>query len=223
MELDELKLAWQQLDRRLEAQAALSLHQFRESRFDRLRGRLRPLVVGQLLQISFGIALVVAGVSFWNVHRDVPHLFISGLAVHVYGVVTIIAAGITLAAVRDIDYAAPVVAIQAHLARLRRTYVMAGLVAGLPWWLLWMPVAAMLLLTATGVDLYAVVAERAQSVIWINLGVGLAGLLASTWLLHWSRDPRESRLAAVVERSLAGRSLRRAQDALDEVARFERG
>jgi hypothetical protein len=43
---------------------------------------------------------------------------------------------------------------------------------------------------------------------------------ASLWLLRWARDPRRPRLAAFVERSVIGGSLRRAQDALDEVARF---
>jgi hypothetical protein len=59
MELDELKSAWQILDRHLEQQSALSLHIFKQGRLDRMRSTLRPLFWGQLLQMAFGLAFIV--------------------------------------------------------------------------------------------------------------------------------------------------------------------
>lgn len=51
MELDDMKAAWQTLDRRLEQQHALNLQLFRDSRADKARSGLRPLFRGQVAQI----------------------------------------------------------------------------------------------------------------------------------------------------------------------------
>ena len=96
MEFDDMKAAWQTLDRRLEQQHALNLQLFRDSRADKARSRLRPLFWGQMAQILFGGLMILLGVSVWNSHRDVTHLLISGIIVHVYGVVAIVLAGVTL-------------------------------------------------------------------------------------------------------------------------------
>lgn len=220
MELDDLKSAWQSFDGRLERQFALNLHVFNERGLERVRSSLRPLLVGQFLQLMFGVVVVTWAGAFWTAHRDVLHLLAMGLVMHAYGIVTIVCAGVTLATMRGVDYAAPVVEIQHRLARLRRRYVMSGLIAGLPWWLLWMPATLMLVADASGVDPYALLAERAPSLIWANLAVGVAGLLGCAWLYRWTRDPRRARAAQWLSDLFTGASLRRAQHALDDVARF---
>ncbi|MEY2559892.1 MAG: hypothetical protein QOG51_307, partial [Verrucomicrobiota bacterium] len=48
--LDDLKTAWQALDRKLERQHRLALHQFKETKLANLRGGFRPLVTGQTIQ-----------------------------------------------------------------------------------------------------------------------------------------------------------------------------
>ena len=217
MELDDLKSAWQILDRRLETQTALQLHVFREGKLDKLRGSLRPLVWGQVAQIVFGALMIVLGVACWAQNPDVPMLFGAGLSLHVYGVVAIIFAGVTLGRIGRIDYAAPVLAIQKQLAQLRRTYILNSLCAGLPWWLLWI-IAPMALLGLAGVD----IASRAPEFVWISLAVGAAGLLATLWSLRWAQDPRRPRLASLVDASMTGASLRKARRFLDEIAQFER-
>ena len=58
MELDDFKLAWKELDRKLDRQYALDLLRFREERGKRMKSGLRPLVWGQALQMLFGIPLV---------------------------------------------------------------------------------------------------------------------------------------------------------------------
>jgi len=217
MELDDLKSAWQTLDRRLEQQNALQLHTLRGGKIDQLRGSLRPLVWGQLAQILFGALMLVLGVACWTRNSDVPALFGAGLSLHVYGVAAIIFAGVTLGRISRIDYAAPVLAIQKQLVQLRRTYILNGLCAGLPWWLLWI-IAPMALLGLAGVD----ITSHAPEFVWISLAVGAAGLLATLWSLRWAQDPRRPRLAGLVDASMTGASLRKARCFLDEIAQFER-
>lgn len=218
MELDDFKQAWQTLDRRLERQNTINLRLYTDGKLEKARARLRPLVLGQVTQIVFGVLLMLIAGSFWVAHRDVPHLLVSGLIVHAYGLAITILAGVTLGKINQIDYAAPVLGIQLQLAHLRRFYVRGGLFAGLAWWLLWIPVAMILLMAAFGADLYI----NAPSAVWGGAGVGIVGLAATAWLHRWSRHPSRPGVARAVDDSLTGSSLRKAQQLLDELAQFER-
>jgi serine/threonine-protein kinase len=217
VELDDLKQAWQSVDRRLEQQNRLAWSQVRERRLEKARSGLRPLYWGQLLQSVLGIPIILLGVSAWARHWDVTPLLVAGLVVHVYGVLLIAFSGRTLWLIGQIDYAAPVVTIQKQLAELRRFYALNGMVVGLPWWLLWMPIM-MALAALAGVDVYA----RAPAMISLGTAIGVAGLAATWWVHRWSRRPGRPRLTRVMEDSLTGASLRKAQRVLDDVMRFER-
>lgn len=216
MELDDLKQAWQTLHKRLEQQNALNLHLFKEGKLEKTRSSLRPLFWGQIAQLLFGLPFIVLAVSFWPEHRDVPHLLLSGLIVHAYGVLTIVMSGITLGMIGRIDYAAPVVQIQKQLAQVRRFYILGGMIAGLPWALLWIPLMTVVF-GLLGVDMWI----QAPSVIWIGGSVGVAILLGTWWFHRWSRHPSRPRLAKAMEDSVTGGSLRKAQTYLDEIAQFE--
>ena len=127
MELDELKLAWGDFERRVnERLAERSLFErleWRRSQLDRVRRGLSPLVWGQIAQMAFGIVLIVIGVSYWTAHHELPHQLTCGVLIHAYGVLAAVLAGATLGRMRTIDYAAPVVEIQERIERLRRWYV----------------------------------------------------------------------------------------------------
>ena len=221
MEHDELKAAWQSLDRRLEQQNAISLLLLKDDRSKRMRSSLRPLFWGQLLQMLFGLAFVALAASLWIRAGSTPlglpwHVVLAGVFVHAYGVAAIALAGCTMGLIRTIDYSLPVLGIQKQLLKLRRLYIINGMIAGLPWWFMWVPVL-MVLAGLAGGDLYA----RAPSVVWTGMGIGIAGLLASWWFHHWSRNPLRPRLANAVEDSVAGGSLRKAQAILGEISHFE--
>lgn len=218
MELDDFKQAWQTLDRRLEQQNALSLRLYADGKLDKARAGLRPLFWWQVAQIVFGVLLMLIAGSFWADHRDMPAMLISGLLVHAYGLAITITAGITLGKISQINYAAPVLGIQKQLAELRRFHIRNGMVAGLSWWVLWLPLMAMFFMGAFGADLYA----NAPSVIWISAGVAIAGLATTAWFHRWSRHPNRPHLAQAMEDSMTGGSLRKAQRLLDELAQFER-
>lgn len=214
MELDDLKQAWQTIDQRLQQQNALLLLERREKQADSVRLGLRPLFWGQIAQLLFGVLVVLLAVAFWSYPHHSALLIAAGVIVHVYGVVVIAMAGQTLAMIRGIDYGGSVVAIQQQLARLRRFYIINGMLTGLPWWLLWMPF--LIVLAGLGGHLDG----QAWLLSWLvpGAGIGIAGLLA-TWAFHrWSRRRDGSSLDA----KLGGGSLRAAQRHIDVLAQFER-
>lgn len=217
MELDELKATWQALDRRLQQSNAIQLHLFKDGKLKNMRAGLRPLFWGQIVQILFGVLTILVGVAFWSQHREVTHLFINGLILHVYGVLTIITAGMTLGKIRSIDYAAPVLGIQKQVAAVRRVYIGSGMVVGYSWWLMWIPFAVVVF-DFLGVDIITV----APGFIITSIAVGIVGLLAMWGLHRWASNPRSGKFGQRYAESMSGGSLRRAQRILDEVAQFEK-
>lgn len=214
MELDELKSAWQSLDRRLQQQNALSLHALRQGSTQRMRSSLRPLVWGQAIQMLIGAFGLLVLAPIWIAHRDDIAVLICGVVMHAYCVGLIVIGAMVQAQIARIDYAAPVLTIQRQLFQLRRTYAVGGaLVVGLPWWFLTAPLLVVLSRGA--------IMTSAPSVIWIQLAIGAIGLLATTWFYRWSHRPERAQLARKLDASTTGGSIRRAQAAADDIARFE--
>lgn len=215
MELDDFKQAWQVLDRRLEQQHALNLQLFRDGRLDKLHRGLRPLVWGQAIQMVIGVLGLLVLAPIWIAHRHDPAVLIAGVVMHLYCIGLIVIGAMVQGRIVHIDYAAPVLAIQRQLSSLRRTYAVGGaLLVGLPWWFLTAPLLVVLSRGA--------IMTQAPSVIWIQLAIGAIGLLATWWFYRWSHRPGREQLARKLDDSSIGGSLRRAQAALDEIARFER-
>lgn len=103
------------------------------------------------------------------------------------------------------------------LARTRTLCdVRSGMIAGLPWWFLSVPIL-MVLVGPGDVDLFA----KAPSLVWSGLGIGVAGLLGTFWLHRWARRPERSDFGRKLDASLTGGSLRTAMAQLQEVRRFE--
>lgn len=214
MELDEMKLAWQALDRRLGQQYALHAQLFRDGRLDRLRRGLRPLVWGQAVQMLVGVLGLVVLVPIWVAHWRHPAVLVAGVVMHAYCLGLIIFGGVVQGQVACLDYAAPVLKIQRQLLKLRRIYAVGGaLVVGLPWWFLTAP----LLVVLSG----GAIMRDAPSVVWANLAIGAVGLLATWWFHRWAHRPQRAAFGRKLDASNAGGSLRRAQAALEEIARFE--
>lgn len=222
MELDELKQAWQTLDRRLQQQNSLQLQLFREKRIDRMKSSLRPLFWGQVVSILFGICMILLGIDVWPSHRDAPHLLIAGIVIHAYGIATIIAGGLVCGLIAGIDHAAPVLQLQQRLARLRKAYIVGGMCVGLPWWVLWVPFIMVLAMSVTGIDIYTIAQSNGPLLNWLNISAaaGVLGLLGTWWFHRWSRQPKREALAKRLEDGAAGGSLRKAQTELDALMQY---
>jgi hypothetical protein len=216
MELDDFKSAWQAIDRRLELDNRLKLRDLHERTVHKARGSLRPLFWGQVAQILFGIPFILLAALLWSTKPTHASSIVAGVLVHAYGVLTIIGAGVVLGQIGKIDHAMPVLDIQKRLLRARSLYIRSGMVAGLPWWFLW--IAILQVLAGLGdVDLLA----TAPSLVWSGYGIGIAGLLATGWFHRWARHPERAEFGRKMDDSLTGGSLRKALAQLEELKRFE--
>jgi hypothetical protein len=218
MELDEVRQAWQALDRRLEQQQALSWRIWRDGRAERLRRGLRPLVWGQSIQIAFGIATALWGVGFWSTHRGIWQAMACGIAMQVFGTLMVIFAGRVLSQVKAIDYAAPVLEIQRRLARLRAWRVrVEGPVFAVLGSVIWIPALLMLIqydMDRAGVDLWGAVSHvvpwlAASGAVSLAVVALAYALLRGLGRLGWLED------------NFAGGAVKKAEAMLEEIARFE--
>lgn len=216
MELDDLKATFQTLNANLERQNALNLALLRESRKEKARHGLRPLVWGQALQMGLGLLLALVSAGFWTTHRQVPHLLLTGLLLHAYGLVMILFGARMQVLLHRVDFGAPVLEIQKRLARLRRFYVVGGLWIGLPWFLLWLPFMTMVFMGLFGADLWV----NAPGLFISGFVIGVGGLVLTLVFHRWAQG--RPTLARKWADALAGASLTRAQRLLDELADFER-
>jgi hypothetical protein len=215
MELEEMKLAWETLNRQLKRDNAINLAMYTHQKVTSALSSLRPLFWGQVLQVFFGIAFVLLAAALWSTRPHAISVIVAGVTVQAYGIGCIIAAAMVMGAIHNLDYAGSVLEIQEKLARVRRAYIVGGIVGGLTWWFLWIPVL-MVLLGLVHVNLYA----HAPSVIWAGLAVGVAGLAGMLWMYSHSRKPAHDRLRRFVDQPVVGRSLQRAQSQLEEVRQF---
>jgi hypothetical protein len=218
MELDDLKQAWQTLDRRLQQQNAISLQLLTDSRVRTAKSSLRWPLVRSAVQIALGVALTIFFALFWIGHRDNAMLMVSGLVMHAYSVMLIIAGVMELLLLIRIDYAAPVVTIQRYLTLYRQWRNRSMPWLGLSQWLLWIPETLIVFKAWLGIDLWA----NAHAVVYIFLAIGAAGLLGSMWLVYWSPAALRGRVGCYLDETNAGPAVMRAQASLDEIARFER-
>lgn len=213
MELDDLKAAWQRLGDRLERQEAIQWQLLRDRKLDRVRASVRPLFWGQALQAALGIGLLALGVACWGRNTGVPGLLATGIALHAFGVITMVMAFITMSLIGTMDYTAPVLKIQKRFALLRRFHAINATVCGAPWWIMWV-------LVVVGFAGLGDVDPAAGTPAWISysLLLGLAGFLGTVGIVFWRRARRPSTAAGWEE----SEGIRRARAQLDEIARFER-
>ena len=187
MELDDVKSAWQALDRRLELDNRLKLHALHERSTHQTRRALRPLFWGQIAQILFALPFIALAALLWMSHPVHLATIVAGVLVHAYGVLTITCAGVVLGQLGKVDYGKPVLDIQKQLLRARSLYIRSGMIAGLPWWFLWVPLLQVL--AGLGhVDLLA----KAPSLVVSGYAIGIVGLLATGWFHRWARRPERA-------------------------------
>ncbi|RDD83008.1 hypothetical protein DVJ77_03935 [Dyella tabacisoli] len=216
MELDDFKQAWQALDRRLEQQNTLNLQLYRDARLDKARRSLRPLVWGQRLQIMAGVCVMLLFAPFWVEHLDKPHLMLSGLALHIYGLMFVLSAARNLYLVNRIDYANQVLDIQRQLATLQawRERVEWPVFAVIGCFI-WVPLI-LVIFAWMGADVWV----NAPIVVWSWMASAFVCLLILWGVVYWMRRSGRGR---VLQRSQAGKSVYRAEGVLEELARFEGG
>ena len=214
MELDDFKSAWQALDARLARHDRLQLELLREHRLHQARRNLRPLHVGLLLQLLLGIGLVALGVACWTRNLDAGGLLAGGIALHAFGVLNIAFAGILIALAAGIDLASPVLTIQKRLRLLLRLQTLNSNLCGAPWWIMWVVVVV----GFAGLSPQPAAAGT-PAWIWISLGIGVLGTLA-TWAWAARAAGRPDGLHARIDDGTGG--IRRSLHLLDDLEQFGR-
>ncbi len=216
MELDDLKSAWQSLNETMARQNALNLRALKDQKLDKVRHGLRPLVWGQAIQIGLGALLALVSAGFWSNHRHVPHLLVTGLVMHAYGLAMILFGTRMQVLIGRIDFGAPVLEIQRRMAELRRFYGRGGLWIGLPWWVLWIVAMEMLFMGLFGADLYV---NLSPAVTISQFAIGFLGWALTLAFDAWAR--RHPKFGPELTRATEGKNLTRAKAALEDIARFE--
>jgi serine/threonine-protein kinase len=180
----------------------------RRELMDRVRSSLRPLRRGHVIQIFIGIALIATGAQCWARNTHIPHRLISGILLHVYGVVMIGAAAHVLTRVGRMDLGKPVAKVREQLNTVRRAYLISGPVVGFPWWIMWLPA-----MVAIGID-----AVMYPYCFWVSMAIGIPGLVISLWLyLRVLNSNKDS--AKIWQKQFVGESLSRAYMTLGEIER----
>lgn len=220
MELDDMKLAWQVLDRRLAQQHSLNLQLFRDGKLEHVRRRLRPLAWTFVLQIPLGIAMMLWGISFWSTHLGDAGSMACGIVMQVFGTLSVFFPARALALVQAIDYASPVLEIQRRIADLRawRVKVEAPVFAVIGC-VIWIPALMMLAQyegDRVGVSLWDHLRPGTANWLVLSAVVPLAAVGLACLVLR-----RMGRLPWLANR-LAGAAVQRAEAELEAVMRFER-
>jgi len=217
MELDELRTAWQKLDRRVDELTAINRKLLTETVSRKARWRLAPVLVGAVLNIVIGAWFAIVWGAFWSAHLDQPVVAGAGIALHLASIGLVVIGAVRLALALRIDYSQPVLTIQRSLARLQEFEARSFHAV---WFACWVLVPAALLAIVmgfAGINLW----ERAPGYLLANFAVCLAGGLAPPLLHYWARR-RGGKIAARFDAFLANHSVARAQAAIDEIKEFAR-
>jgi len=214
-DLDDLKIAWKELNRQVDRQNTLTLRQITENKLGRFRSGLRPLIFGQTLQLIVGAMIIVVSADFWLGHLNQLHLLLSGLFLHVYGILFIAFAVRDLILILRIDYSAPIVFIQKQLAELRAWHIRAAIWYGMAGSVAWLPVL-IIILHLLGADIWI----QKPRVVWWLLTSAFVCLAFNYCLVLLAQSP--GKCGRALAGSWIGRSVNRAQAALSEIKEFER-
>lgn len=155
MNLDDLKAQWEACDRRLTESIRLNARQLRESGLRRARGSLGWLSVGVVVELVLGVVLLLVIGSYMADHFREPRFFLPALVLQLYVVAQVGFAVHQLVAIRNIDYAGPVLAIQRRLEILRRQRIRVTKWTIVTAPLLWTPLFIVALNGLARVDAYA--------------------------------------------------------------------
>jgi hypothetical protein len=219
MELEDLKRRWEDHDRKLDAVIRLNASLVRGSALSRAATATTRLSRLLLVELLLDLVLVVWLGSFIADHITQPRFLIPALALDLGAIALVRVYVLQWAALRSLDYSAPIVAIQKRLGALQVQRVRAVKWVLLTAPLVWTPMLIVGLKGLLGVDAYAILPHA-----WLaaNLAFGAALIPLAVWIARRSADRMErSPLVQRILRDLAGYNLNAAVGFLGSLARFE--
>jgi hypothetical protein len=182
------------------------------------RGPLRRFAVGLWIELLLAVVPVVWLGNFAAGVLKAPIVFSSAVVLDVFAILLLVNVGMQLATLNAIDYAGPVVRVQAALERLRllRLRAARGIFAFAVF--AWLPLCVVGLAA-----LFGDAAVRMLDVTWMaaNLLVGIAFIPLAIWLCRLAETHvGSSRAVRAVVATISGSSLNAAFAALERVETF---
>lgn len=217
MELDELKASWQRLDQRVQELTAINRRLVADTVSRKARWRLAPVIAGAVANVILGAFFAVTSGAFWTTHLDSPPVLISGIAMHLFGVMFIVIGIGRLALVRRVDFTRPVLEIQRSLALLQQWEAWSFHAAWAGCCAIPLAIAISITMAALGANFW----ERASSYLLVNLVIWVA-VAAAPLLLYVVSRRRGGRFAARMDAFLTSHSITRARALIDEIDEFAR-
>lgn len=224
MELDEMKLAWQELDRRIERNEALQAGLRRELSIDRARSALRRWLWLPVTELA--ISVLAAWLSGGFLAANGSRLLVApagALPALVLLILAVTGSAISvrqIVSVATIDYAAPVLAIQRQLVKVRCLRIRLTQVNLLLWLPLWPVFMAFLVQYGYGYGIYT---QFRMHWLAANMIFGLALALLLVWIARrYGEALARWRLLRKLSDEIAGRQLVVASMRMEELTRFDR-
>lgn len=205
MELDDFKAAWKTLEKSL----AINERLLRETMLGKTRRALAPFVIARAVESVLGVIVVALVMRVLVASADLRHVLVAA-PVAVFAIAMTTSSIYLFARSAGVDYGGPVAQIQRDVARLALTEFRATKWALLGGTLLWLPILLVVFEGLTGID---AIARVDLGYLAANLGFGAVVLVVG----HRLANRFQGRIADV----LAGRSLRRTRQYLNDLARFQ--
>jgi hypothetical protein len=219
---DEFQRRWLAQDRKLDQALRINARLWQRTEMAAPRRSLAWRNAGGVLNIVAAALCMLWTGSFIAANLYDWQLALAAIALHAWLVIVVVTTAIELARSKEIDFDAPIVAIQARLESLRAFNLRAlrlQLITGIPIWTVPFPLVASeswfgvnlfhVLGSALLLGMFAATVALGAIVVWI------CGLIAR-------RFAGTAALKHLV-RSLSGANLAQAEDHLAQLAAFERG
>jgi hypothetical protein len=192
MELDQLQERWRQLDQKLGRTLAMNSAVLRQIGLQRTRRRINRLAVWPVIDLAFGVGVLLVTGSFLGDHWSEPTLVLPALGLMVASVLFVIDNIRQLESASRVAWDGPIADIQLAVNRLRYARIrqfkwiilgsplvgFCGLIVGLQWLLDWLPEPHSIL---DKLDPWWVVANVAFGLLFVPGGVVIARALRRRW------------------------------------------
>jgi hypothetical protein len=219
MELDELKATWQEFDRKLATSIQLNTRLLQDKMAGKAETALKRLAWMLWLELVINVGGLALLGSFIAKHFNEIRYLVPAVALDLGLIALVIAGARQIAAIYQIDYCAPIVAIQRRLESLRMERIRT-----VKWTLLlsplaWTPLFIVALKGLLDVDVYA---SAGIAYVAANLAFGVAVIVAGVWASrHFAARFEGSSVMRWIPDALAGTSLKSATRFLDSLSQFE--
>lgn len=123
MELEEIKNIWSAYDKKLEQSWKLNLSLLRRANLDKVKSKLRKMVILHAFTFTFSILQIILLMYFVVVHIAEPHLVAAGTILLVWSFMISYSAADQLNKINAMDYSAPVMEIQKKLIAIKLSII----------------------------------------------------------------------------------------------------